>query len=97
MHKIYNNAITVRLTAMPKMMKSGTFSKRSGAATKGFEYCEFWFQMAFLILMQFCILGLFICLEQKKNRKIPLALYEPRYEKTRFLHMRKKRRRSASR
>ena len=32
------------------MMKSGTFSKRSGAATKGFESCELWFQVAFLNL-----------------------------------------------
>ena len=31
-------------------MKSGTFSKRSGAATKGFKSCEFWFQVAFFNL-----------------------------------------------
>ena len=29
------------------MMKSGIFSKRSGAATKGNESCEFWFQVGF--------------------------------------------------
>ena len=32
------------------MLKSGTFSKRSGAATKGFESCEFKFQVAFFNL-----------------------------------------------
>ena len=39
----------LRLELLPcyRMMKSGTFSKRSGAATKGFESCEFWFQAAF--------------------------------------------------
>ena len=31
-------------------MKGGTFSKRSEAATKGFESCEFWFQVAFFNL-----------------------------------------------
>ena len=42
----------LRLVLLPcyRMTKSGTFSKRSGAATKGFESCEFWFQVAFLIL-----------------------------------------------
>ena len=33
-----------------RMVKSGTFSKRSGAATKEFESCEFWFQVAFFNL-----------------------------------------------
>ena len=32
------------------MMKSGTFSKRAGAATKEFESSEFWFQVAFFNL-----------------------------------------------
>ena len=32
------------------MMKSGTFSKKSGAAAKGFESCEFCFQVAFFNL-----------------------------------------------
>ena len=37
-------AITVSiLLPCYRMMESGTFSKRSGAATKGFESCEFWF------------------------------------------------------
>ena len=42
----------LRLVLLPcyKMMKSGTFSKRSGAATKGFASCEFWFQVAFFNL-----------------------------------------------
>ena len=42
----------LRLVLLPcyRMMKSGTFSKRSGAATKGFESCEFWFQVAFFNL-----------------------------------------------
>ena len=31
-------------------MESGTFSKRSGAATKGFESCELWFEVAFFNL-----------------------------------------------
>ena len=41
-----------RLVLLPcyRTVKSGTFSKRSGAATKGFEPCEFWFPVAFLIL-----------------------------------------------
>ena len=39
----------LRLVLLPcyRMMKSVTFSKKSGAATKGFESCEFWFQVAF--------------------------------------------------
>ena len=39
----------LQLVLLPcyKMMKSGTFSKRLGAATKGFESCEFWFQVAY--------------------------------------------------
>ena len=42
----------LRLVLLPcyRMMKSGTFSKRSGAAIKGFESCEFWFQVAFFNL-----------------------------------------------
>ena len=42
----------LQLVLLPcyRMMKSGTFSKRSGAATKGLESCEFWFQVAFLNL-----------------------------------------------
>ena len=42
----------LRLVLLPcyRMMKSDTFSKRSGAATKGFESCEFWFQVAFFNL-----------------------------------------------
>ena len=48
----------LRLVLLPcyRMMKSGTFSKRPGSATKGFGFCEFWFQIAlFLNQMQFCI------------------------------------------
>ena len=42
----------LRLVLLPcyRMMESGSFSKRSGAATKGFESCEFWFQVAFFNL-----------------------------------------------
>ena len=42
----------LQLVLLPcfRIMKSGTFSKRSGAATKGFESCEFWFQVAFFNL-----------------------------------------------
>ena len=42
----------LRLVLLPcnRMMKSGTFSKRSGAATKEFESCEFWFHVAFFNL-----------------------------------------------
>ena len=41
----------LQLVLLPcyRMMKSGTFSKRSGATKKGFESCEFWFQVAFSI------------------------------------------------
>ena len=42
----------LRLVLLPcyRMMKGGTFSKRSGAATKGLESCVFWFQVAFFNL-----------------------------------------------
>ena len=56
-------------------MKSGTFSKRSGAATKGFESCEFWFQVAFFNLnTALYFLGWYVCMEEN-NLKILLALY----------------------
>ena len=38
-----------------RMMKSGTFSKRSGAATKGFKICEFWFQMVYFNLNAYAL------------------------------------------
>ena len=51
------------------------YSKRSGADTKGFEFFEFSFKMAFLKLNAvLCPLGKYICHEQN-NRKIPLALF----------------------
>ena len=57
------------------MMKSGTFSKMSGAATKGFESCEFWFQVAFFNLnTTLYFLGKYVCMEEN-NLKISLALY----------------------
>ena len=57
------------------MMKSGTFSKRSGAATNRFESCEFWFQVAFFNLNTVLyFLGYNVCMEEN-NRKISLALY----------------------
>ena len=57
------------------MMKSGTFSKRSGAATKGFESCEFWFQVAFFNLnTALYFLGKYVRMEEN-NLKISLALY----------------------
>ena len=57
------------------MMKSGTFSKKSGAATKGFESCEFWVQMAFFHLnTALYFLGQCVCMEGN-NLKISLALY----------------------
>ena len=57
------------------MMKSGTFSKRSGAATKGFESCEFWFQVTFFNLnTALYLLGQYVCMEEN-NLKISLALY----------------------
>ena len=42
----------LRLVLLPRyrMMKNGTFPNRSGAATKGFESCGFWFQVAFFNL-----------------------------------------------
>ena len=57
------------------MMKSGTFSKISGAATKGFESCEFWFQVGvFNLNTVLYFLGLYVCMEEN-NCKISLALY----------------------
>ena len=57
------------------MMKSGTFSKRPGAATKGLESCEFWFQVAFFNLnTALYFLGQYVCMEEN-NLKISLALY----------------------
>ena len=76
MHRIYNKAITVS-TLLPcyRMLKSGTFSKRSGAATKGFESCEFWFQVAFFNLNTALYFpGKYVCMEEN-NLKISLALY----------------------
>ena len=56
-------------------MKSGTFSKRSGAATKGFESCEFWFQVAFFNLnTAWYFLGQNVCMKEN-NLNISLALY----------------------
>ena len=56
-------------------MKSGSFSKRSVAATKGFEPCEFWFQVAFFNLNTVLyVLGKYLLIEEN-NRKISLALY----------------------
>ena len=78
MHKIYNKAITVSIV-LPcyRMMKSGTFSKRSRAATEGFEFCEFWFQVAFFNLnTTLCFLGSYVCMEEN-NLKISLALLYP--------------------
>ena len=42
----------LQLVLLPcyRMMKSGTFPKILGAATKGFVSCEFWFQVAFFNL-----------------------------------------------
>ena len=57
------------------MMKSGAFSKRSGAASKGFGSCEFWFQVAFFNLNTVLyFLGQYVCMEEN-NLKISLALY----------------------
>ena len=56
-------------------MKSGTSSKRSGAATKGFQSCEFWFQVGFVNLNTVLyFLGYYECMEEN-IRKISLALY----------------------
>ena len=57
------------------MMKSGTFSKKSGAATKGVESCEFWFQVAFFNLnTPLYFLEKHVCMVEN-NLKISLALY----------------------
>ena len=58
------------------MMKSGTFSKRPGAATKGFESCKFWFQVAFFNLNTAFNFwdSMYVCMEES-NLKISLALY----------------------
>ena len=56
-------------------MKSGSFSKISGAATKGIESCEFLFQVAFSNLnTALYFLGKYVCMEGN-NLKISLALY----------------------
>ena len=77
MHKIYNKAITVSIV-LPcyRMTESGTCSKRSGAATKGLESCEFWFQVAFFNLNTalYFLGGMYVCMEEN-NLKISLALY----------------------
>ena len=76
MHKIYNKAIML-FVLLPcyRLIKSGTFFKRSGPATKGFESREFWFQVAFFNLNTvFYFLGWNVCMEEN-NRKISLALY----------------------
>ena len=52
------------------MMKSGTFSKRSVAATKGFESHELWFQVAF----SFVFAGT-VCVYGKNNLNVLLARY----------------------
>ena len=58
------------------MMKSGTFSKRSGASTKGFESCEFWFQVAFFNFnTALYFLGQYVYKEI--NLKISLATVYP--------------------
>ena len=49
-----------------RMMKSGTFFKRSGAATKGFESCEFWFQVAFFNLITVFVFSGIICMYGRK-------------------------------
>ena len=57
------------------MVKSGTFPKRSRAATKGFESCEFWFQVAFFIINTVLyFLGYYVCMEEN-DLKISLAMY----------------------
>ena len=48
--KIYNKAILVSITPVLKNDEKRHFSKRSGAATKGLEFCELWLQMAFFNL-----------------------------------------------
>ena len=54
----------LRLVLIPcyRMMKSGTFSKRSGAATTALESCEFWFQVAFFILNTFLYFVGIVCM-----------------------------------
>ena len=76
MHKIYiTKLLRLVLLSCYRMMKSGTFSKRSGAATKGYESCEFWFQVAFFNLnTALYFLGWYVCMEES-NLKISLALY----------------------
>ena len=57
------------------MMKTGSFPKISGAATKEFESCEFWFQVAFFNLnTALYFMGKYVCMEEN-NLKISLALY----------------------
>ena len=57
------------------MMKSGTFSKRSGAASRGFESCELRFQLAFFNSnTALYLLGQYVCMEEN-NLKNLLALY----------------------
>ena len=65
----------LQLVLLPcyRIMNSGTFPKRSGPATKGFESCEFWFQVAFFNLNTALYFLEYVCMEEN-NRKISLAL-----------------------
>ena len=75
MHKYITKLLRLVLLPRYRMMKSGTFSKISGAATKGFDSCEFWFQVAFFNLnTALYFLGKFVCIEEN-YLKVSLALY----------------------
>ena len=68
----------LRLHLLPcyRMVKIGIFSKRSGAATKEFQFCYFLFQLAFFSLNAVLyVLNLYIWLEQNYLKIIPLSLY----------------------
>ena len=58
----------LRLVLLPcyRMMKSGTFSKRTGAATKGIESCEFWFQVAFFQFKYSFVFSGIVCVYERR-------------------------------
>ena len=53
------------------MMKTVNFTKRLEAATKGFESCEFWFEMLFF----FNLKAVLYVMAGRKNRQNTVALH----------------------
>ena len=57
------------------MMKSGTFSKRSGAATKGFESCELVSGGIFQFKYSFVFSGIVCTYGRKKSQNFVGTVY----------------------